>query len=304
MFALVPAYNEAAHIADVITTMPDFVDGIVMVDDRSTDDTAAIAEATGDSRLTLIRHPQNTGLGGSLIDANIRALELGADISVVMAGDGQMDPAYLPGLLEPIITGRADFTKGNRFFSGRSWEGMPRHRVFGNVVLTFLTKVATGYWNLFDPQNGYTAISRPTAERMPWEDLARDYSYENDVLAALGMIRARVLDVDIPAVYGTEVSSIKLRSTVPSLLRTLGRATRRRFWVQYVVRSFSPVALFAFAGVPLLLWGIGFGIWAAIQSVGAAEASSGTIMLSVLPFLVGFQLLIAALVIDIINTPK
>lgn len=302
--ALVPSYNEAPHVGGVVRTMPEFVDDIVVVDDCSSDGTAEAALEPGDPRVTLIRHDPNQGLGASLIDAHKKALELGGDIMVVMAGDGQMDPAYLPALLAPIVEEGYDFSKGNRFFDTGSWEGMPRHRIFGNVVLTFLTKLATGYWDMFDPQNGYTAITRRASERIEWDKVARDYSFENDVLARLGVLRARVKDVDIPAVYGDEISDIKLSTVIPSLLRTLRRSFWRRFWLRYVVRSFSPVALFAFSSVVLLAWAVVFGAWVIAQKIGGVSPTTATVMLVVLPLLMGFEMMLAAFVLDIMNTPK
>jgi glycosyltransferase involved in cell wall biosynthesis len=300
----VPAYNEAPHVGGVVTTMPEYVDDIVVVDDSSSDGTSEAALAPNDPRVTLIRHDLNQGLGASLIDAHKKALELGGGIMVVMAGDGQMDPAYLPDLLRPILEEGYDFSKGNRFFDVGSWEGMPRHRIFGNIVLTFLTKLATGYWDMFDPQNGYTAITRRTSERIDWDRVARDYSFENDVLARLGVLRARVKDVDIPAFYGEEISGISLPKVVPSLLRTLRRSFWRRFWLLYVVRSFSPVALFALSSSILLAWTLLFGGWVVVQRVAGASPTTATVMLVVLPFLMGFEMLLASFVLDIMNTPK
>jgi glycosyltransferase involved in cell wall biosynthesis len=302
--ALVPAYNEAAHVGDVVRTMPEFVDSIIVIDDCSADETSAAALAPGDPRVVLVRHEVNQGLGASLIDAHKRALADGGDIMVVMAGDAQMDPAYLPALLEPILRDGYDFAKGNRFFSSGSWSGMPRHRVFGNIVLTFLTKVATGYWDMFDPQNGYTAITRRASERIEWDDVARDYSFENDVIARLGLARARIKDVDIPAVYGGEISDIKLGVVVPSLLGTLRRAFWRRFWLQYVARSFSPVALFAVSAALLLTWALVAGIWVVFQRIAGVTPTTATVMIVVLPLLMGFELTLAAFVLDIQNSPK
>ena len=288
----------------VVRTMPEYVDTIIVVDDRSADETSAAALEPGDPRVVLVRHEVNQGLGASLIDAHKRALELGGDIMVVMAGDGQMDPAYLPALLDPILHQGYDFAKGNRFFTTGSFEGMPWVRTFGNIVLTFMTKMATGYWDLFDPQNGYTAMTRRVSERIDWDSIARDYSFENDVLAALGLLRARVRDVDIPAVYGDEISDIKLSKTVPHLLRTLRRAFWRRFWLQYVVRSFSPVALFSLFGVLMLLWALAFGVWVVVQRIGGITPSTATVMIDVLPLQFGFMLVLAAFVLDIMNAPK
>ena len=201
--AVVPAYNEAAHIGDVITTMPAIVDHIIVVDDQSSDDTAATARLVDDPRVEVIEHTQNKGVGGSIITAHKRALALGSDINVVFAGDGQMDPAYLSDLVDPLIDEGLGYTKGNRFYSIGSWEGMPRSRVFGNVVLSFLTKAASGYWNLFDPSNGYTAITRNALESINLDAIAERYDFETDMLINLNIVNTGAADVPIPARYGT-----------------------------------------------------------------------------------------------------
>lgn len=284
-------------------SMPACVDTIIVVDDSSSDRTSEAALEPQDPRVHVVRHQVNLGLGASLVTGHRYAMADGAEISVVMAGDGQMDPSFLPNLLDPLIDNGYDFSKGNRFFSSDSMRSMPRHRIVGNVLLTFLTKAATGYWNLVDPQNGYTAMSQSVQVRIDWPKVATDYSYENDVIAQLGMLRARIIDVDIPAVYGNEVSDIRLATVVPSILRTLTRAFWRRFWQQHVLRSFSPIAAFAMSGALLLTWSVAFGAWVIAATIGEPEASTGTVMLFVLPFFMGFALLLASWVLDIMNTP-
>lgn len=300
---MVPAHNEEAHIADVIRGLPGIVDHVVVVDDASTDRTAAVAEATGDPRLVVIRHEQNQGVGGAILTAHRTALDLGSDIDVVFAGDDQMDPAHLPALLDPIIDRGYGFTKANRFFSRSSFAGMPRHRVFGNIVLSFLTKFASGYWHLFDPQNGYTAITREVLELLPLDDIAKGYEFENDLLINLNILGTRALDVSIPARYGEEVSGIRLRQVVPAIGWLLFRGFWKRLIWKYTIRSFSPIALFFFVGLALLAWGVGFGIWVVTQTIGPGVATTGTVLLSVVPFLIGVQLLISALVLDIQESP-
>lgn len=297
--AVVPAHNEEALIATVINTMPEYVDHIIVIDDCSSDRTSEVARDTGDPRLHLIRHEKNTGTGGAILDGHRKMLELGDDISVVMAGDAQMDPEYMPELLDPIVEEHIDFSKANRFFSMDSFEGMPRHRIFGNIILSFLTKLASGYWNVFDSQNGYTAITRRTIERLPLDRIAIGYQFENDLLIHLNILRARVRDVPVPAIYGSEVSGIKLRRFIPDTTRLLIFGFWRRMFWKYVLWSFSPIALFLFTGIALLLWGIGFGIWVLFQTLGEPVATTGTVMLSLVPFMIGVQLLIYALVLDI-----
>ncbi len=301
--AVVPAHNEEAHIEEVIDTMPAFVDFIVIVDDASSDRTAEVAEASGDARVVVIRHEQNQGVGGAIIAAHTKAMELGADLDVVMAGDGQMDPKYLPSLLDPLIDDNYGFTKANRFFSIKSFEGMPRHRVWGSVALSFLTKLASGYWNLFDPQNGYTAIRRDVLERLPLERIARGYEFENDLLINLNILRVRALDVPIPARYGTEVSGMKLRSVAVSITNLLLRGFWRRVFWKYVLWSFSPIALFLFSGIALTAWGMVFGVWVVYEALQSTP-SAGTVIVSVVPFMIGIQLLIYSLVLDIQEPPN
>jgi len=226
------------------------------------------------------------------------------DVSVVMAGDAQMDPDYLPDLLRPIALEGIGFAKANRFFTASSYAGMPRSRVFGNVVLSFLTKASSGYWHLFDPQNGYTALSRSAWRLIDPENVARGYDFENSLLINLNIADVRARDVPIPAVYGSEVSGMRLKNVVPTLLGTLWRGFWHRIVRKYVVPSFSPVALLLFTG--LLLFGFGFlvGLGATIYSLGPREASTGTWLLSVAPALTGIFLLVQALVLDIQESPR
>lgn len=301
---VVPAYLEQAHVASVITSMPALVDHIIVVDDASPDGTSAAASAVGDPRTEVLRHEHNKGVGGAIVTGHRRALELGADVSVVMAGDGQMDPLQLPRLLHPLAHEGYAFAKANRFYSATSFAGMPTHRIIGNVLLTFMTKAASGYWNLVDPQNGYTAITRECLERLPLERLAERFEFENDQLIWLNIIDARAVDVPIPALYGTEVSSIRLHAVVPRLVRLLFRGFWRRMWLKYVLWSFSPVALLLITGCLLLACGTAVGVWAIISSLGAQEASTGTWLLAVAPSLVGTQLVVQALVLDIQATPQ
>lgn len=300
-----PAHNESAHIATVIDRMPSLVDYVIVIDDASPDNTFEAASAAADSRTEVIRHEVNKGVGGAIITGHRRALELGADVSVVMAGDDQMDPNYLPALIDPIADGGYGFTKANRFYSMKSFAGMPRHRVFGNMVLTFMTKVSSGYWDLVDPQNGYTAISRGALEAISLERVAERYDFENDLLIWLNIAGVRALDVSIPAVYGEEVSGMRLHKVVPRLLLTLTGGFWRRIWFKYVLWSFSPIALLLLAGIPLLLLGLVVGIWAVTVSASApGSVSTGTWLLAVAPFLLGTQLLLQGLMLDIQATPK
>lgn len=302
--AVVPAYREEKMIGKVIETMPDFVDHIVIVDDCSPDDTSGAVERLADPRVTLIRHEVNQGVGGAIITGHRAALELGSDVNVIMAGDAQMDPDYLPDLLDKVTDDGYGFAKANRFYSPESFEGMPGHRVFGNIVLSFLTKMASGYWNLFDPQNGYTAIRAEVLRRVPLERIAKRYSFENDLLIHLNILQVSATDVPIPAVYGDEVSSIRLGRVIPELMHRLTVGFWSRIWYRYVLWSFSPIALLLFIGLGLFAFGVAVSIWLIFQVLGTAIATAATVMLAALPLMLGTQMLISALQLDIQATPS
>lgn len=301
---VVPAYREEALIGRTIAGIPDFVDHIVVVDDASPDDTAAVAGAQPDPRVEVIRLPVNQGVGGAILTGHARALELGADIMVVMAGDDQMDPAQLPRLLAPILDEGYGFTKGNRFYSQLSLAGMPAYRVAGNMALTFLTKAASGYWNTVDPQNGYTAITAEALRLVPMHRVSRRYEFENDLLIWLNIAGVRAKDVNIPARYGLERSTIRLHSFLPRVLWLLFRGFWRRMWFRYTLWVFSPIALLLYAGILLLSIGIAIGLWATVAAVHGESPTAGTAVLAMVPFLTGFVLLVQAFVLDILATPQ
>lgn len=302
---VVPAHNEAQHISHVIRTMPDFVDHVIIVDDCSNDGTSETALACGDPRLIIQRTLSNQGVGGATILGYRKAIELNSDIIAKMDGDGQMPSEYLSSLLESIIEQGYDYAKGNRFLTAKSLALMPRHRLFGNIVLTFMTKLASGYWHIFDPQNGYTAIKTDALRTLNLDAIHKRFFFENDMLVHLSLGSFRVKDVAIPAHYGEEVSDMnifKIGSTFPPLLL---RRYSQRIYQKYVLRDFSPIALFLFLGLILFFWGALFGVFIWINSfITGYPATTGTIMLALLPLILGFQLLLQAFVMDIEQTPK
>ena len=302
---IVRAFNEERLIGRVIETMPAFVDWIVIVDDCSKDSTIQVAKSSNDPRVIVIAQEVNTGAGGATVSGHAKALELGADIHVVIDGDNQMDTSVMPRLMDPLIDEGYGFSKANRFFSSSSYEGMPRHRVFGNMVLTLLTKVSSGYWNTIDPQNGYTAMTRATAQSIPWARVAQRYEFENDQLIWLNIANTRIIDVPIEAIYGDEVSGIRLHIVVPRILGTLFKGFWRRMWLKHMLWSFSPVALFFLTGSVLFTFGIIVGIWdVAVAASAPGTVTTGSWLFSVAPALLGSQLLIQAVATDIQNTPK
>lgn len=296
---VVPAYKEEALIGATIRSMPPLVDHVVVVDDCSPDATAERARAAADDRTEVLSLPQNLGVGGAVLAGHRRALELGADVSVVMAGDGQMDPEHLPQLLDPIASGQVQFTKANRFYGRGSFAGMPRTRVIGNIALSFFTKAASGYWNLFDPQNGYTAIHREALERVPFDLIAPRYDFENDLLIQLNILRVPARDVPVPAKYGDEVSGMNLATVGPRIAGRLFRGFWTRIWWKYVLQSFSPVALLLFAGLALTSFGLLVGLWVLWHTLGPPIASAGSVILCVGPLLSGIHMLLFAMLLDI-----
>jgi glycosyltransferase involved in cell wall biosynthesis len=301
----IPAHNEARHIGQVIIGIPEFVDHIIVVDDNSRDDTREVALATQDPRLILLRTTQQEGVGGAVILGYRKGLELSSDIVVKMDGDGQMAPEWLSSLLDAVIDQGYDYAKGNRFLTGRSLAQMPKHRIFGNVALTFMTKLASGYWHIFDPQNGYTAIKADALRVLDLDLINKRYFFENDVLIQLNFFGFRVKDVAIPARYGEEESGINLFQVCFAFPVLLVRRYFRRIYQKYVLRDFSPIALLLFLGLPLFLWGVLFGVYIWIKSyITGHQTATGTIMLALLPLILGFQLLLQAFVMDIQETPK
>jgi glycosyltransferase involved in cell wall biosynthesis len=299
---VIPAYCAEAHIANVLRDMPDGVAWIVVVDDCSPDKTGAVvAEAARrDRRIRLLRHEVNQGVGGAVLTGYHEACRLGAEIIVKMDSDEQMDPRYLPALIDPIVRGQADYTKGNRFVHARQLRSMPLLRRVGNLGLSFLTKLASGYWNLFDPTNGYTAIHAAVVPMLNEETIGRRYFFESSMLLELSLLRAVARDVFIPARYGTETSHLSVIETLRQFPAALLRGFLRRLWIQYFVRDFSITSLYLVAGSGLSLAGTLFGAvhWY-LSARHEVATPTGTVMLAVLPVVLGVQFLIQAMSLDI-----
>ncbi len=260
---VVPAHNEERLIARTITTMPEFVDHIVVVNDGSGDRTLEIVQglASGDHRIDVVDHETNLGLGQTLIDGYQRALELDAEVIAVMAGDAQMDPGDLPDVLRPITSGTADYAKGNRLLVDDVRRQMPGYRFYGNAVLTILTKFATGYYHVIDPQCGYTAISARALRAIHIDEMTKGYGYNADILTRLNILNFRVADVAVRPVYGEAVSGIKLRRYVPRVSWLLSKLFFKRLKEKYLIRDFHPVVLFYLAAMVLTPLAVFLGGW-------------------------------------------
>lgn len=304
---IIPAYNTQMSIREVCIALPDWVDHIVIVNDQSSDKTPDIVQMlkAEQARIDIVDLQKNLGVGGAMKRGYQEALSQGADIIVKMDSDGQMDPAYLPQLLAPIISGNANYTKGNRFLHTTELKQMPFIRRLGNLGLSFMTKAATGYWNIFDPTNGYTAIDKYTLSRLDFGKVSDRYFFETSMLMELYNQRAVIKDVPIPARYQGEKSSLSTFKSFFEFSSKLWKGIFQRIGRQYFTSDFSAVSLFIFFGLLLFSFGLIWGIWHWVISIQTqVAATTGTVMLAVLPFILGFQFLIQALVLDIGNVPK
>jgi glycosyltransferase involved in cell wall biosynthesis len=286
---VVPAYQEETQIGGVIETMPDWVDHVLIVDDCSPDRTADIVRehldaANGSGAVELIVHEKNQGVGAAIGTGYQRSLELGADVAVVMAGDGQMPPGELPDIVRPVTQGRCEYSKANRLVTGEAWELIPRKRYLGNAALSFMTKIASGYYRVADSQTGYTAISADALRRINLDAMYPRYGYPNDMLVRLNVIRARVIDVPSVPVYDVgEVSGLKIQKALFTMSWLLFKRFWWRLWNLYVVRDFHPLMLFYVLGIVMLTLGLVSGIAVTALVAGDGELSGPTaVLISVL----------------------
>ena len=301
---VIPAFQEETRIAATLAGLPAWVDSIVAVDDASPDDTFEVLKKCADPRLVAIRLPENQGVGGAAMTGFGRAAQLGAEIIVKMDADGQMDAALLPALIEPIRTGRADYVKGNRFLHTSALGQMPLLRRVGNIGLSFLAKLASGYWPIFDPSNGYVAIHASLLPMLDDKRIAKRFFFETSLLIELSLHRAVVRDVHMPARYGDKVSSLSERRALLEFPPKLLRGFVRRITFLYFLRDFSAVSIFLLMGSALAAMGLGWGCWHWSRSfMFEITATTGTVMLAVLPLILGIQMLLQALVLDIQNVP-
>ena len=252
---VVPAYNESTQIDKVVSTMPEFVDKVVVVDDASKDDTVAIVRQYRNEieRIEIIQHEANQGVGAAISTGYKWARDHEYEVTAVMAGDGQMDPLELNKIIEPVIDGSADYVKGNRLFYGDAWSMIPRYRYLGNSFLSLMTKIASGYWHIADSQSGYTAISLIALKRIDLDTIYKDYGMPNDLLIKLNQHDFRVRDVHIKPVYNVgERSGMKLRRVIPKISWLLFKGFWRRLFFKYVIRDFHPLIFFYILSFVLL----------------------------------------------------
>jgi glycosyltransferase involved in cell wall biosynthesis len=299
---VVPAHDEETLIGRTLGTMPELVDRIVVVDDASTDATAErvaeIAAGCG-GRIVLLRHERNQGVGGAIATGYEWVRDQGCDVAVVMAGDAQMDPADLPALLDPVVSGRADYAKGNRLFTGEAWKVIPRVRYLGNSVLSLLTKIASGYWQVADSQCGYTAISRRALGTIDWTRTYRRYGQPNDLLVRLNVYDFPVVDVPVRPVYGIgERSGVKPLRMIPRLALLLFRLFLLRMGQKYVIRDFHPLVFFYALGVLLALPGLALGLYLVAYRIFTGPVAATSALFAMFLLVSGLQLVLFAMWFD------
>ena len=301
----IPCYKVTRHVLEVIQAIGPEVEAIYAVDDACPDGSGRlIEEHNRDPRVRVLYNPENRGVGGAIVTAYQAAMADGMDIVVKIDGDGQMDPALLPSFVRPLLQGRADYTKGNRFFRPESVQGMPPVRLFGNAMLSFLTKLSCGYWNVMDPTNGYTAVRTSVLAELPLDKLEQRYFFETDMLFRLNTVRAVVKDIPMDSLYADEESNLKVGRVLPEFLKKHISRLWRRYVYNYLVRDFNVGTLYSLSGVLLLLAGTAFGTWHWVSgNFNSHPATSGTVMLAALPVLIGIQSLIAFLHYDVSNVP-
>jgi glycosyltransferase involved in cell wall biosynthesis len=296
---VVPAYREADLIADTLRSIPLFVDRVYVVDDASDDGTADAAAALADQRVDVLRHERNSGVGAAIVTGYKRALSDAVDVTCVMAGDNQMDPAELERLVRPVADGAVDYAKANRLVSGEAWRVMPRTRYLGNAILSLLTKIASGYWHVADSQSGYTAISREMLAQLDLDEVYRRYGFPNDMLVHLNVWNARVRDFPSRPIYGVgERSGIKIRSVVPRISWLLLKGFLWRLREKYVIRDFHPLVFFYALGILMTVTGFVLGVVETALRIAGNDVSVGTVVLVALLLVSGSQFTLFAMWFD------
>jgi dolichol-phosphate mannosyltransferase len=303
---VIPSYRVTEHVLSVLRAIPQDIWRIYVVDDACPDRSGDyVDEHQQDPRVVTLRHQVNRGVGGAVMTGYQAALQDHADVIVKLDGDGQMDPALINTLIAPIILGEADYSKGNRFYDLENIKTMPTIRIVGNAVLSLMTKLSSGYWNIFDPTNGYTAIHASVCKTLPFKKISNRYFFETDMLFRLNTLRAVVVDIPMVASYGNETSHLKISKIIGEFLIKHVRNFGKRIFYNYYLRDLSLASLELIAGVLLIAFGVCYGgyHWNASAKLHLATPA-GTVMLAAMPLLVGLQLLLSFIGYDISAVPK
>jgi glycosyltransferase involved in cell wall biosynthesis len=304
---VIPCHNVSRHIKDVIDGLPSEVTWIIAVNDRSEDQTERVLVELQreNKKIILINHEINQGVGGAMISGYKKSLELNSDIIIKMDGDDQMDPTYIKALIKPLLEDKADFTKGNRFRDLTALRKMPLIRRFGNLGLSFMIKAASGYWNIFDPNNGFIAIKNETLKALDLDKLHKRYFFESSMLIRLYRVNAVVQDVPMKAKYGDEKSGLSITRTLFEFPFKLFVAFLKRIILKYFLYDFNIASIYLITGSPLFLFGLYYGITNFLKySRSNIGAPTGTVVIPTLLIILGFQLLLSAVSYDITNYPR
>jgi glycosyltransferase involved in cell wall biosynthesis len=297
---VIPAYQAEKTVQDVIRRIPWYADWIIVTDDASTDGTVAAVRNMNDKRVVLVCHEKNTGVGGAMMSGFTQAVKLGATLIAKIDADGQMDPQYLDRFARMCLYHGCDYVKANRFGHLGALPSMPRIRFIGSIVLSFLTKISSGCWNVFDPQNGYVMITRRMLLRLDWSRIDRGYFFENSMMILLNIVRAKIGEIYLPASYGAEQSSMKLTRIMATFPVHLCSGFLYRIYQKYVFRSLSPFFLLLVFGLIGCVWGGLWGGWIWFKSYTTGiPSTTGAVVLALLPLIVGWSTLLQAFVLDI-----
>lgn len=305
---IVPYYNAAAQIANVVAKLPEFISTVIIVDDVGSEalplsDIEKVIKRN--SKLIVLKNDVNLGVGGATKRGFQYAIARNADIAIKVDADDQMDTSYLEEMIFPLLSNKAEMSKGNRFRDMKALKKMPFVRRFGNLFLSFLTKMATGYWNNFDPTNGFIAIKVSVLKSIDINKLSNRYFFETSLISELFFVQARIKDIAMPAIYGDEKSSMRLWTIPISFSARLLKVFVKRLVKQYLLYDFCLGSIYLIIGLPMFLFGVVFGIYEWIYYASQSIAApTGTIMVVVLNIILGFQLLLQAIQYDVINAPK
>jgi len=302
---VIPSYKASKKIHNVIQTLPEFIDNIIVIDDKCPQNSGEIALSLNNKKVDVIFHKINQGVGGAVISGYKKALEIESDIIIKIDSDGQMDPAYIEKLISPIINENAGYTKGNRFKDFIALRQMPKIRLFGNSILSFLVKASSGYWDIMDPTNGFTAISKQALIRLNLDEISKRYFFESDMLINLNIEDCVVKDVSIPAKYDNEESSLSIIKVAFSFPPKLIKGFLKRIFYKYYIYNFNMASIYMLLGFPMFFFGFIYGLFSWYQAIHTdIEASTGTVMFAVLPIILGIQFILQAISIDMDNIPK
>jgi glycosyltransferase involved in cell wall biosynthesis len=302
---IIPCYRVKRHISDVIGKIGPYIKTIYVIDDCCPEQTGRfVHEHLTDPRIRVLYHEINQGVGAATLTGMRTAVADGADILIKIDGDDQMDTSLIPRFTQPIVEGLADYTKGNRFFFLNDLHAMPPARIFGNAALSFMSKISSGYWNLFDPTNGFLAIHSGVLNILPHDRIARRYFFESDLLHHLYLAEAVVLDIPIKARYGDEESNLKISKVIPQFLGKHITNFLRRLGLKYFLRDFSIGTVYLLSGTAFFGFGLSFGTYSWIHNaLSGAASTAGTVMLAALPTLIGIQFLVGFISYDIFQVP-